>query len=381
MLLKDFLFFCFCLYGKALASIFHICDFILRPLQKDKKIIVFISHESTYTGASLVLHNLIKYIQQHTDWTPVIITRRHGKLASKFRQLCSYHKFDLVGSISLIRQLIRHKQRLILSNTITNGKIQYILRDLGITQVCYVHEMSHLINSFGEANLKLVKQSNDHFLACSSLVKQDLQNNHDIPSNQITIQNPFVSDSILEQMYPEKTLTKADLNINNKFVVGCIGNISWNKGFESFLFLAIHLLKHNDIHFVWVGSHPHNQRIQHDVNKSNLQNNFTLLPSTDNVFQYFPVFDIFVFPSREDSFGLVAIEAMLHKLPILTWRGGSGITDIIGNDYPYLCTYFSIEEMSNKILHLKNNPKELQLTGNHLYQKALAKTCNHLLNI
>lgn len=71
--------------------------------------------------------------------------------------------------------------------------------------------------------------------------------------------------------------------------------------------------------------------------------------------------DIFIFPTYNETFGLVNLEAMQYKLPIITTDEG-GIPDIvINNKNGFICKRKDIDSLANEIEKLINN-KDLRVS-------------------
>lgn len=82
--------------------------------------------------------------------------------------------------------------------------------------------------------------------------------------------------------------------------------------------------------------------------------------------------DIFVFPTCDDCFPLVLLEAMQHSLPIVTTNIG-GIEDIVTNNLNGLiCKVHDPKDLSNKIAILLNDSQLLEkmgMEGHNIYNK------------
>ena len=77
--------------------------------------------------------------------------------------------------------------------------------------------------------------------------------------------------------------------------------------------------------------------------------------SYEDVEEYFSASDIFVLPSRFESFGVVYAEAMLHRLPIVACRG-AGIEEIVPeNTVGFLVQHGDDRALRDAILRLLGN--------------------------
>lgn len=83
---------------------------------------------------------------------------------------------------------------------------------------------------------------------------------------------------------------------------------------------------------------------------------------------YFENSDIFVFPTYYETFGLVNLEAMQYKLPIVTTNEG-GIPDVVQNDFNgYICERKDSITLANAIEKLLNNRERRIELGENGYK-------------
>ena len=86
---------------------------------------------------------------------------------------------------------------------------------------------------------------------------------------------------------------------------------------------------------------------------------------TEDVHNYLQVSDIFCFPSRNEGFGLVIIEAMSTGLPVITSRLPGVTTDIIRSDQEgVLIAGYDPSDYAAMMLKLLNNPEMANAMGN-----------------
>jgi len=156
---------------------------------------------------------------------------------------------------------------------------------------------------------------------------------------------------------------------SDRFYILFLSNMMADKGVWT-LFDACRKLKDNGLdfecHFVgkWKDiseSEFKNKILQHNMGEYIFYHGATYGEKKDD---YLARSDIFAFPTRNETFGLVLLEAMQYSLPCISSCEG-GIPDIIENGV----TGFTIEnissaELSDKIIFLKNNPEIRKRMGN-----------------
>lgn len=141
-----------------------------------------------------------------------------------------------------------------------------------------------------------------------------------------------------------KSFTDAELNevrenyffaTNNEIVIALVGRINSWKGQQLLLqsFKTV-IEKHKNIKLVYLGSAPPNQLIfetelRNKIKEYNLESNVILIPFQKEIEKFWNSIDIAVVPSTEpEPFGMVVIEAMLAKKPVIASNHG-GPTEIV----------------------------------------------------
>lgn len=121
-------------------------------------------------------------------------------------------------------------------------------------------------------------------------------------------------------------------------VIGLVGRINSWKG-QPLLLIAYHRIaeKYPNSKLVFIGSAPPNQEFfTDDLKKSiagfNLDKQVKIIPFQEDIWQLWDAIDIAVVPSTEpEPFGMVAIEAMLSRKPVIAANHG-GLTEIVQNE-------------------------------------------------
>ena len=161
-------------------------------------------------------------------------------------------------------------------------------------------------------------------------------------------------------------------------VIALIGRINSWKG-QQLLLSAFNILckKHDNIKLAFVGSAPPNQDffvtdLQTKIAEFGLQDKVTITPFQENIWQFWDAIDIAVVPSTEpEPFGMVAIEAMMSKKPVVAASHG-GLTEIvIPNETGYLFEPRNENKLSDAIEKLLDNPLLRKEFGARGYQRAV----------
>ena len=80
--------------------------------------------------------------------------------------------------------------------------------------------------------------------------------------------------------------------------------------------------------------------------------------------------DLFLLPSEQESFGLAALEAMIHKVPVISSNVG-GLPEVnIDGESGYLLEVGDCHGMAQKALHMLNNPQRHKHFKNKAFEQA-----------
>tara|TARA_B100001564_G_scaffold358036_1_gene375695 strand:+ start:859 stop:2070 length:1212 start_codon:yes stop_codon:yes gene_type:complete len=134
---------------------------------------------------------------------------------------------------------------------------------------------------------------------------------------------------------------KISLSANDK-VIMMIGTYEKHKGHEFLMRAMVDVYKkHPDVHLVIIGSGSRIEKkgIQDLIEKYNPSKNIHLLGFVADASRLIKEADLFVIPSQSDeSFGLTAVEAMLHRVPIISTDIGA-LPETMGDNGH--CGYYS----------------------------------------
>lgn len=152
-------------------------------------------------------------------------------------------------------------------------------------------------------------------------------------------------------------------NIKNKKILLFVGRVAKEKNIVFLLDVLEKLLQFDkNISLLVVGDGPHKEELQKITIERNLDKNvfFTGYIERNDISYMYKLADVFVFPSKTETQGLVTAEAMLAKLPVVA-IGEMGTVDIMKGDNGGFMVDDNIEHFTEKV--------KLLLTDDKLYTK------------
>jgi glycosyltransferase involved in cell wall biosynthesis len=132
--------------------------------------------------------------------------------------------------------------------------------------------------------------------------------------NMIVKYNPVDSKTIVK-----KSSEECELNKSGKFLLGSIGRLTHEKGYDRLL-KVINKLKDDGLDFeLWIlGEGMKRQDLEQYILDNHLSDSVKLLGFQKNPYKYIKHCDLFISSSRAEGFSLAIAEAMILGLPIIS---------------------------------------------------------------
>lgn len=278
----------------------------------------------------------------------------------------SKYFIELMRSIKFINNLIKEKN---IDIVYTNTSVIFVG---GISaKICKVKSVWHIreiIKSKYERFIvsKIVNIFSDYIIANSKATAEAISKNKDkvkVVYNAIDIEkNSDLED--INEFYKEVAATI--VRSNNKIKIGMAGRINRWKGQKLFVDMAKLVSEENDnVEFliagdVYKGEDYILDNLKGYILESGVKDKIGLLGQVDNMSNFYKKLDIFVLPSiQPEPFGLVVIEAMNNKLPVVATNHGGPVEIIDNNIDGFLVDYKDAREMAQVVNKLIKD-KELR---------------------
>jgi len=360
--------------------------------------ILFIHQSADLYGSDKTLLLLLKNINRQR-FNPIVILPKEGPLKTELEKeniiviiapvLKLYRKMFTPKNIVLFLRQIKSAVKIldalnkeyhfdiIYSNTLAVLLGMIYAQKRKIKHLWHVHEIIVHPKIIAAIFPKILNRYADIIVCNSFATKNNLtKRKSGLEAKTVVIHNgiePIVS-------VPDNT-SKADFGYSNSdIIITLIGRISRLKGHKLLLSTFInHLSKNRNSKLLFVGSPVDGQEyylkeIEAIILENQLNDKVKILPFTKNLTSIWAITDIAVMPSTEaESFGLVALEAMLAKKPVVASKHG-GLTEIVVNNQTgFLVEANNEKELNSAISKLVENKNLRNSFGTAGYERATSE--------
>lgn len=211
-----------------------------------------------------------------------------------------------------------------------------------IKHLWHVQEIIAKPKIFNKGFIKLLSLKSNHVAVYDSKTTMDfwIEGNKKLAQKSEAICNGLdVSEKPEPNLEDIKKIRNEIFKVKtDEVVISLVGRINSWKG-QQLLLEAFHKIanKYPNTKLVYIGSAPPNQEFfEIDLNKKiedySLSDKVLIIPFQENIWRFWDAIDIAVVPSTEpEPFGMVAIEAMLAKKPVIAANHG-GLTETVVNN-------------------------------------------------
>ena len=362
------------------------------------KKILFVHQSAELYGSDKTLLLLLKYLDKN-KFFPIVVLPNEGPLKEALESenieviiapiIKLHRKMFVPRNLFLILNQVRrgflllnklykeHHFEIVYSNTLAVLLGYLFAKKNRIKHIWHVHEIIESPKIVNRIFRFLLARKNNSFTIYNSRATANFwesasvkRNNFNIICNGLEVpKEKFTSTEI-------DNFKKSLFGTSNAIIIGLVGRINRLKGHKTLL-NAIKTLDKNKYKIVLVGSTVENQEhyleeLKKIVISNDLEKNTVFLPFQNNINKIWQVIDIAVVPSTEpESFGLVAVEAMLAKKPVIASNHG-GLTEIVLHKKTGLLVEPNNEkDLGNAIEILINNEKLRIYMGENGYKRAI----------
>ncbi|MGE1101273.1 glycosyltransferase [Peribacillus simplex] len=280
---------------------------------------------------------------------PIITALKFKKNASKFQMICAHWGFPQGGMAFILSKILN-----------IPFSVTYHGSD--------IHSLPFKYKYFYNSIIKVLNESDLNIFVSENLMEFSIKRLRNLNKNNVTIVNTVSMNHFSPLQLKEKEGLKFQLNFKNK-IVGYVGNLLEVKGADRLpdIFKSIDRKHEGPIDFLVIGDGDLFSLIKNKCQEYNLNITFLGKLEPEEVSKYMNIIDVLVLPSRQESFGLVILEANLcGTIAVATNTGG--IPESIGN--PKLLVEDNekfIENISDKVVSIMKH----SYCGNNLRERVI----------
>lgn len=156
--------------------------------------------------------------------------------------------------------------------------------------------------------------------------------------------------------------------LEGKKIVGSIGRLEHNKGYDSVLKAAKKICsEREDVVFMWLGVGSLKESFEQAIQDEGLQGRIILTGWVDefNVASVIRLFSVLAHASQFETFGLVVVESMLNKVPVVVTNStGIAVDSIKHLENGFLFDYGNADQLIKGIEYFLDNREEQFLIDN-----------------
>lgn len=236
-----------------------------------------------------------------------------------------------------------------------------------------MHELGTLGNPARRIMVRLLAQKNIFFAGVSNAVRNDLRGslNKTLANRVITLHNTIDIDKVLPQLLT-KEQARAELVLSSSdFVFGNIGRLALNKDQRTLIQAFANIKKQcATAKLVIIGKGILEAELKQLAASFGIAEDVIFSGFVPNAFRLTKAFDVMISSSTQEAFGLVLLEAMIAKTPIIATRV-NGIPEVI-DDSGILIDPKNTLQLANEMLKAYTmNTESLKTWGEQGYNRAI----------
>ena len=251
-----------------------------------------------------------------------------------------------------------------------------------IKHLWHVQEIIAKPKVFNIALKKLLSLQCNHKAAYDSIATMNfwIKNNKALTEKSEAVWNGIEVNNITT--FSDEELSEVRINYfssnKDEIIIALVGRINSWKG-QQLLLNAFNILSktNQNIKLVYLGSAPPNQEIfeidlKNKIKELNLEHKVVLIPFQKEIGKFWNSIDIAVVPSTEpEPFGMVVIEAMLAKKPVVASNHGGPTEIVLNNKTGFLFEHNNEKLLAASIQKLIDDPELRNSFGEKGYQRVL----------
>ncbi|MFQ6882260.1 glycosyltransferase [Clostridium sp.] len=296
--------------------------------------------------------DLINRINNSSNCKVVLLNRNRGSKNIKF--IYDYIKVIITNKVDIIHCHLYEVLKIVLFAKIIKPKIK----------IYYTVHDTNIYRKFNKRAIALQNIFVKKIIAISEAVKKDIvaRNNKckiEVVPNAIDV-NRFIYEK----------------EISKYVSIGCIARIMPEKKGQDILIKAIKIVKEKypNVKCYFAGEPKKGdeyelEKLKELVNNLDLQEDVIFLGNVNNIPKFLAKLDIFVLPSRYEGFGIVLLESMAAKVPVIASKLEGPQEIILDNKFGELFDVGDYKTLAQIIIKLISNKNQKKINESYQYVK------------
>lgn len=207
----------------------------------------------------------------------------------------------------------------------------------------------------------------EYVTAVSQSLKEDTERLFDITSNIQVIPNFIDRDKINFKNVP---CEKGQIAPDDQLIITHISNFRPLKRIMDILKTFKKVSEKLNVKLLMVGDGPEKERAMRYCRAQSMEDSVLFLGRSNQIDEILCFSDLFLLPSEQESFGLAALEAMVHGVPVVCSDVG-GLPEVIEEGVSgYLCPLGDVDAMANRAIHILEDPERHKRFKRQAYESS-----------
>ena len=224
----------------------------------------------------------------------------------------------------------------------------------------------------------------DYVTSVSEDLKKETCEYFNVKPEKIHVVPNFIDFSEYKLDYTEKELVRKErlkriLSPNGEPVLVHISNFRPVKRVQDVIEVFNRVNKHISATMIMVGDGPCRDEAERTVRKLNLSKKIRFVGKSPDVPQILDLCDLMILPSETESFGLVALEAMASKVPVISTNTG-GLPEVNAHGKTgFISDVGDVESMAKDALYILQDEQTLSKFKENAYAHAQSFDLKNIL--
>ncbi len=350
-------------------------------LRSERRTVLVVSHEASRTGAPILAWNICRHLRSQFNVVGLLLGG--GDITPSFAADCDL----LIGPFNRVPRGSGWIAALI-SELCTNYRIDFaivnsmesrsVVQPLGLKFVptvlvihefyAYSHPKDEFVSALAWAGAAVFPAQVVRDNALSMVTRHAVARAHIEPQGKSLIPAGDEAAPAADDGFDAiERVIDAARAASGSFVVLGAGTVQYRKGIDLFVAVASELQRlspANDVTLIWIGHGfdpdrdlQYSAYLKQQIESARLRN-LHLLDPTTRLEEIYDRVDAFLLPSRLDPLPNVAIDAMIHGLPVLCFENATGLAAILhgGNQSTdNVLPFGNVEAMARRLLAVRED--------------------------